>query len=221
MSNESRAALAAELLAVLDQMDAHWEREHQRCQTAGHPTEKQRDEWIAKLRQLEGVARYLATALGLTNARPGELPEWRQIEAITSEWVREATSGPNVMAWSMPTIESWSMGPLRDACEAIIAAEAPRATDVGAADDATDHELPALTSEDAKIIRALLSAAPMLMTQEEIEDKTHVSRRCVGDRLKGLRAAGYTHRPKGKKGGEGLTERGERAAKSLPPDEEI
>jgi hypothetical protein len=69
-----------------------------------------------------------------------------------------------------------------------------------------DHSLP-LDSEDLAILRALKKAGA-LQSQYDLETVTHLSRKTIGNRLQKLREVGLTHRPKGERGGEGITELG-------------
>jgi len=71
-----------------------------------------------------------------------------------------------------------------------------------------------LHPDDEKILRAL-AESKTTQIQCYLETDTGLSRRTISERLKGLRAAKLTCRPKGERGGEAITEKG-RAA--LPRD---
>jgi hypothetical protein len=79
---------------------------------------------------------------------------------------------------------------------------------------------PALPGVDAlgtAILRALLARHPERVTQEDLAaamEAPHPDPKTVRSRLRELREGGYTHCP-GR--GEGLTEKGLRLARSLPP----
>lgn len=73
-----------------------------------------------------------------------------------------------------------------------------------------------LHPNDLKILQAL-AKAKTTQGQYDLEQTTGLSRRTISARLQGLRDGGLTERPKGKRGGEAITNKG-RAA--LPQDEQ-
>ncbi|MCK4873580.1 MAG: hypothetical protein KAS72_12730 [Phycisphaerales bacterium] len=81
---------------------------------------------------------------------------------------------------------------------------------VAVGETAEAAETLALDGDDVAILRAL-DKAGVLCTQPTIEADTRISRRSLGDRLRRLRDAGLTKRPKGPRGGEGITDKGRAA----------
>jgi hypothetical protein len=68
--------------------------------------------------------------------------------------------------------------------------------------------MPAVDDEDVRILRALFKYAPRLLTQDQIEAESRVSRKTVSPRIRGLVQAGWAAQPKGKKSGTTITQVG-------------
>jgi hypothetical protein len=66
----------------------------------------------------------------------------------------------------------------------------------------------ALDDEDERILRALGVVAPRLLTIEEIEEASRVSRKTISKRMGNLLQAGLVHRPNGPKRGATITSDG-------------
>jgi hypothetical protein len=63
-------------------------------------------------------------------------------------------------------------------------------------------------AEDLQILRALKKATPRLLTTYDLEAASRISRKTVGQRLNQLVESGLADRPRGPKGGAGITEKG-------------
>jgi hypothetical protein len=67
---------------------------------------------------------------------------------------------------------------------------------------------PTIDDEDEKILRALRKSAPLLLTQDDLQAATRVSRRTICERMKGLLQDELVARPKGLKSGTTIAEKG-------------
>lgn len=75
--------------------------------------------------------------------------------------------------------------------------------------------LPALTADDAAILRELLAKSPVLVVQADLEAATVISRKTLGKRLQKLTDDNLVTRPEGERGGYGLTDAGQKIAVGL------
>lgn len=76
---------------------------------------------------------------------------------------------------------------------------------------------PPLDDKDVSILRYLEEMYPLAKSQTDIEAGSLVSRRTIGRRLAKLRDKNLTHRPKGEKGGEAITDQGRKLLARCPP----
>ena len=84
--------------------------------------------------------------------------------------------------------------------------------------DESAPSAPPLDYEDVQVLRYLAEMYPLTKSQADIEAGSHVSRRTIGRRLKSLRDRGLTHRPKGERKGDAITDRGRTILEGLPRD---
>jgi hypothetical protein len=68
--------------------------------------------------------------------------------------------------------------------------------------------IPAVDEEDVRILRALEKRAPVLLTQDEIEAESRVSRRTISNRIPRLLSEGLVVQPKGTKSGTTISHSG-------------
>jgi hypothetical protein len=68
--------------------------------------------------------------------------------------------------------------------------------------------MPHVDESDLKILKALAKARPRLLHLADIETEAGVSRRAAGDRVNQLITAGLVCRPRGERGGAGITPEG-------------
>jgi hypothetical protein len=83
----------------------------------------------------------------------------------------------------------------------------------------SQHEspIPAVDEEDLRILQCVANAAPRLLSQDEIEAESRISRRTISKRLRGLLESGLVRQPKGPKSGTTITPDGQTLLAKLNP----